>query len=62
MKTLLGFQLRPIELSDEPSSDDPADINNEEEEISDTVDPFEIVARHEARIGCPLFFATKEDY
>lgn len=60
MKTLLGFQLRPIELSDELSSDDSIDTINEEE-ISDTADPFEIVARREARIGYPLFFATKED-
>ena len=59
MKTLLAFQLRPIELSDEPSSDDP-NIDNEEENTED--DPFEIVARREARIGRPFFFITKEEY
>ena len=59
MRTLLSFQLRPIELSDEPSSDD-LDIDNEEENTED--DPFEIVARREERIGRPLFFTTKEEY
>lgn len=58
MKTLLAFQLRPIELSDEPSStDDFTQLN--EEEISESDDPFEIVARHEAQLGRPLYFAVR---
>ena len=52
---------RPIELSDELSSADVNDVNDEEEGTEET-DPFEIVARREARIGRPFFFITKEEY
>jgi hypothetical protein len=56
MKTLLAFRLRPIELSDEPSSMDDS-IIDDEEEISELADPFEIIAAQEAQLGHPIYFS-----